>query len=77
MVVSRFFYAEYLEPNSNGKAAAKEVGVRPILLWWRRRESNSRPKINPYSFLRVQAIVKIPSLTGQSPNPLIWYPHNS
>ena len=23
------------------------------LLWWRRRESNPRPKTNPYSFLRV------------------------
>ena len=27
----------------NGKAAYKRVGVRPIFIWWTRRDSNPRP----------------------------------
>ena len=28
----------------HGETAAEEIGVRPNLVWWRRGESNSRPK---------------------------------
>ena len=36
-----------------GEAAAEEIGVRPIPVWWRWRESNPRPKTGYRGFLRV------------------------
>ena len=32
------------ERTLHGEAAAKEIGVRPIPVWWRRGESNPCPK---------------------------------
>ena len=38
----------------------EEQGVRIILQWWRRGESNSCPKTYPYGFLRVYPVIYIP-----------------
>jgi len=34
-----------LQQNRYGEPAGKIIAVRVILFWWRRRESNPRPKI--------------------------------
>ena len=50
-----------LEHHLDGKAAAKEVGVRPIHVWWSRGESNPCPKATWKELLRVQFVIYIPS----------------
>ena len=60
-----------------GETAAKEVGVHPILVWWRRGELNPCPKVFPHGFLRVYAVVKVPAVLGQVPNLKPWYPQKS
>ena len=41
------------ERTLHGETAAEEIGVRPIPVWWRWRESNPRPKTGYRGFLRV------------------------
>lgn len=43
---------EHLKDNTDSESDSSS-GVRPIDIWWSRWESNPRPKIYPYSFLRV------------------------
>ena len=50
------FFLFVSERNLYGKSAAKEVGVRPIHVWWTRGESNPCPKIYSYSFLRAKFV---------------------
>ena len=52
-----FLLTTLSEPYLHSKTTVKEVCVRPMSIWWRRRESNPRPKANPYILLRVQAVV--------------------
>jgi len=40
------------EHHLDGKAATKDVGVRPIHIWWRWGESNPCPKSICQGFLR-------------------------
>ena len=39
-----FLLTTLSEPYLHGETAVKEVRVRPMSVWWRRRESNPRPK---------------------------------
>ena len=48
------FFCFVSEHHLDGKAAAEEVGVRPIPIWWRRGESNPCPKALQQDFLRAQ-----------------------
>ncbi len=50
----------------HSKSAVEKEDVRLYTLWWRRGESNPRPKTDPRSFLRVQSI-----LSNSSSRPLV------
>ena len=41
------------ERTFHSETAAEKISVRPIPIWWRRRESNPRPKTLPHDLLRV------------------------
>ena len=45
------------QPHPYGKAAFEKVGVRVMSIWWRRGESNSRPKTLPWELLRAQTVI--------------------
>ncbi len=47
----------FFHKNNKSEPMLNLQKVRIILFWWRRRESNPRPKANPYILLRVQAVV--------------------
>ena len=40
----------------------RDNGVRICVLWWRRGESNPRPKAFPWELLRAQTVIYIPLL---------------
>ena len=44
------------ENTSHGETATEKVGVHPILVWWRWRELNPRPKDVCREFLRAQSL---------------------
>ena len=48
------------ERTFHGKAAAEEIGVRPIPVWWSRGESNPCPKATWKELLRAQFVICIP-----------------
>ena len=58
-----------LQPHPYGKAAFEKVGVRVMSIWWRRGESNSRPKTHPPELLRAHSVIYIPS-PAREPKPL-------
>lgn len=48
------------QPYPYGKAAFEKAGVRVTSIWWRRGESNPRPKVLPLEPLRAQRVIYIP-----------------
>ena len=46
-----------LKPNRYSKATFEVIGVRFIPRWWRRGESNPRPKTLPWELLRAQPVI--------------------
>ena len=52
------------QPHSYSKAAFEKIGVRVMSIWWRRGESNPRPKVLPPEPLRAQRVIYIP-LSGR------------
>ena len=51
------FFLFVSERNLHGEAAAKEVSVRPIHVWWTRGELNSCPKTYSQDLLRGQSMI--------------------
>ena len=49
------------EHDLHGETAAEKEGVRPILTWWSRGESNPCPKATWKELLRAQFVIYIPS----------------
>ena len=50
-----------LQPHPYGKAAFEKVGVHVVSIWWRRGESNPRPKTLQQELLRAQTVICIPA----------------
>ena len=62
------------ERTFHGEAAAKEIGVHPIHIWWRRGESNPCPKTAYQSFLRVYPVILSPAARRPSAGSSLWQP---
>ena len=52
-----FLLTTLSEPYLHGETAVKEICVRPMSIWWRRGELNSRPKTHPQELLRAQTVI--------------------
>ncbi len=57
-----FLLSTSSDPYLHSETAVKEICVRPMSIWWRRRESNPRPKTYSYHFLRAYITYRSPDI---------------